>query len=86
MDKIEFAKPITIAGERCSYFFTQWLRQQSFETAMLTTPVVNCHAPPTHRRFGFAFFGKGQGLAHLGGTHESAVPLRRSIAEVLGTL
>jgi hypothetical protein len=46
---------------------------------MFTTPVVNRHAPPTHRRFSFAFFGKGQRyirfaqykLTYLRCTHES---------------
>ena len=71
MDKIELAKPKAIASVCCSYFFTHRLRQQSLKAAMFTIPVVNRHAPPTHRSFGFAFFGKGQGFAHLGGTHES---------------
>lgn len=56
MDKIEFAKPIAIVGDRRSYFFTHRLRQQPLKAAMFTTPVVNRHASPTHRRFGFAFF------------------------------
>jgi hypothetical protein len=42
---------------------------------MFTTPVVNRHAPPTHRLFGFAFAGKGQGFAHLRRTHQAGCPV-----------
>ena len=73
-----------MAGVRGSKFFTFRLGQGQAKGAVRAAPVVDGQAPPTEGDFGIITSGKGQRAANLMGAHRRAVPLRRSIADVLG--